>query len=285
MYLTKFDPWGSSLCTCPLKYSLAPYTGCFHGCLYCYITSYIPRAFEPRPKKNFLKVLTKELKKANKDLPVSLSNSSDPYIPLEKDLYLTKKALMMLFEAGFKILITTKSTLVLRDLEILKAAKAAVAISICTLDGEVARIIEPYAPSPVDRLKAVKELSDEKIKVLVRLDPIIPGLTDDVHSMTDVIEASKEAGAFGITASTFKPRWDSLRRMSEAFSSLCSKWEKIYLAKKARVMYAPENYRYEIMCLLKEMCDGLSLSFATCREGFFKLHTASSCDGTHLIGS
>ncbi|RLF51539.1 MAG: radical SAM protein, partial [Thermoplasmata archaeon] len=71
-YIKEFDPWNSPYCTCPPKYSLNPYTGCDHCCIYCYITSYIPNAFQVRTKKDFFKKLQKDVKKIDKNKVVSL---------------------------------------------------------------------------------------------------------------------------------------------------------------------------------------------------------------------
>ncbi|MDI6639569.1 MAG: hypothetical protein QMD78_01965, partial [Methanocellales archaeon] len=87
--IRKFDPWGDPLCTCPPKYSFSPYTGCSHRCAYCYITSYIPNAFNCRPKKDLLKRVKKDVSKVDLAIPISISNSSDPYPPEEKDVLLT----------------------------------------------------------------------------------------------------------------------------------------------------------------------------------------------------
>ena len=95
-YIKEFDPWSSSLCTCPSKYSLNPYTGCNHSCIYCYITSYIPNAFHVRIKKDLLKKLNKDIKNIDKNRIISLSNSSDPYPTVEKELMVTRKILGIL---------------------------------------------------------------------------------------------------------------------------------------------------------------------------------------------
>jgi len=121
-----FDPWRSSLCTCPPKYSLNPYTGCQYGCRYCYITSYIPRGFNPRPKKDFLRRLEREVASLEERLPIAISYSTDPYQPLEKIYGYTREALKILREYGVPTLITTKSTLVERDIDILMEMDTAV---------------------------------------------------------------------------------------------------------------------------------------------------------------
>ncbi|RLF50391.1 MAG: radical SAM protein, partial [Thermoplasmata archaeon] len=146
-YIKEFDPWHSTYCTCPPKYSLNPYTGCDHCCIYCYITSYIPNAFQVRTKKDFFKKLQKDVKKIDKNKVVSLSNSSDPYPTVEKKLGITRKTLEILSHNQVKYQIVTKSNLVLRDLDILKQSKTCVAITITTLKEKIAKKLEPNAPS------------------------------------------------------------------------------------------------------------------------------------------
>src|SRR5512137_228217 len=96
MILTPFDPWKSSLCTCPSKLSLNPYTGCPHGCLYCYASSYIPHFSRCRPKSDLLKRLAREAARIRPGSLVAMSNSSDPYPLLEEKLLLTRSSLEIL---------------------------------------------------------------------------------------------------------------------------------------------------------------------------------------------
>ena len=147
-YLRRFDPWKGKYCSCGPKYSLAPYTGCDHGCLYCYITTYIPDAFNCRPKRDFIRILERELRKADNSIPVSISNSSDPYPTLESKHKLTRAALGLLNEYTFKVLLVTKSDIVLRDLDLITAGNTAVTMTINTVDDALARRLEPGAPPP-----------------------------------------------------------------------------------------------------------------------------------------
>jgi len=91
MILRAFDPWKSELCTCPDKLSLNPYTGCPHGCLYCYASSYIPCFSSCRPKADLLRRLDREAARIGPGPFVAISNSSDPYPPMEEDLGLTRQ--------------------------------------------------------------------------------------------------------------------------------------------------------------------------------------------------
>ena len=137
--LREFDPWKSNLCSCSKKYSLSPYTGCSHQCRYCYITSYIPNAFNCRVKKDLLKNLESDLKKADKNLVISISNSSDAYPPIDRNEKLTREVIKLLINNDFKFQIITKSDLIIRDIDILKKARTAISMTITTLNKKIAK--------------------------------------------------------------------------------------------------------------------------------------------------
>lgn len=148
MYIRPFDPWKSKLCTCPFKYTLNPYTGCDHACVYCYITSYIPNAFKVRPKKNLLIQVERELRKFDKRYIIAMSYSSDPYPTIEKELGITRKVLELFRRYDVRCLILTKSDIFERDIDILKELRCAVGVTVTTIDERKAKLLEPNAPLP-----------------------------------------------------------------------------------------------------------------------------------------
>ena len=172
--IREFDPWGDPLCTCPKKYSFSPYAGCDHRCLYCYITSYIPRAFECRPKKDIVERAERNLQHINKNLAISMANSSDPYPQVESKLKLTHSCLELFARERCRVLVITKSDLVARDADLLVQMPAAVSMTITTLNEKLSQRLEPNAPSPKRRLNAIKTLVSRGVPVAIRLDPIIP---------------------------------------------------------------------------------------------------------------
>ncbi len=281
----RFDPWRSPLCTCPPKYSLQPYTGCSHYCLYCYATAYIGRR-RSTPKKRLMERLRRDLRKLPPDSLVELSTSSDPYPPLEARLGLTRRCLRAIAAAGHRILVTTKGSLVARDSDILSRARAAVMITITTMDEGLASKLEPGAPPPAERIRALKTLHDAGVPVGVRLDPLLPGLNDDADSVRDVLEAAKSAGAETVTCSTYKARPDNLRRVLEAFPELEERYRRMYVREGVWMhgyWYLQAEARRRILEAVREVAVRLGLGFATCREGFNTMNTAGSCDGSHLI--
>ncbi|ACB39152.1 Radical SAM domain protein [Pyrobaculum neutrophilum V24Sta] len=282
-----FDPWRNPLCTCPPKYGLNPYTGCGHGCLYCYITSYIPNAFSPRPKEGLAERVRRDLEKIPRGAVVALSNSSDPYTPPEATLGLTRKVLHILLERGYRVLITTKSPLVLRDLDLFRRyrGRVVVQITITTLRSDVAAALEPGAPQPAGRLEAVRRLSAEGVPVGVRLDPIVPYVNDGVENIEEVAAAA--AGAAQLVASTYKAKPDSLARLRRAFPDKAPLWRRLYF-EEGRYFhgqwYAAESYRRNVLELAAAAARRHGLQFTVCREEFTDLNTPGAyCDGSHLL--
>ena len=115
-----FDPWKSKLCTCPEKYSVSAYTGCGHGCLYCYASSYIRDFYHPRPKRDFIARLKKDLRKIPPGSLLTMANSSDPYLPLEEVHGLTRQSLELLSTFNVSIMLVTKSARILKDIDIIR---------------------------------------------------------------------------------------------------------------------------------------------------------------------
>lgn len=281
--ITWFDPWKNALCTCPKKYSLNPYTGCDHFCRYCYITSYIPRGFSVREKKNYFQRLRKELPRINFNFPIAMSNSSDPYPRIEKTQKITRKTLEIMKDFPVKLIITTKSDIIARDVDLLKEMQVAVMFTITTLDEDIATKLEPYAPLPHQRIDAAKKLIENGVPVGVRLDPIILGINDSYESIKSIIKDCARIRCKHVVSSTYKPRPDNWKRMSSAFPEIMKKTKKFYTEKIGHTTYLQKNYRRKIMETVRNLAGEYKLTFATCREGFVDLHTAKSCDGTHLI--
>ena len=282
-----FDPWASPLCTCPAKYSLQPYTGCSHFCLYCYATAYIGRR-PSTPKKSFIRNLRHDLAFINKSLVIELSTSSDPYPPVEKWLLLTRLTLEVLAEASARVLITTKSGLVARDRDILGRIGAGVMITITTLNEELARRMEPGAPPPRERLLAMRRLREAGIRVGARIDPVIPGLNDDPGELRELVAAVAEHGGEHVVTSTYKARPDNLARMMEAFPENRGLWRRLYVEQGERIhgyRYLPRVIRERLLRPVTAEAARLGLTYAVCREGLYgrEFFNAPSCDGSHLV--
>jgi DNA repair photolyase len=271
-----FDPWKGKFCTCPPKYTLNPYTGCRHGCLYCYITSFIPQASVVREKPHLLKTVKREIQKLEPRY-LSLSNSSDPYPRKEEEKKHTRAILEICRDYGFPVLLITKSPLVVRDSDILQTMPAVVSITITTIDPEKAKILEPDAPSPEKRLWALQKLAQANIPTVLRLDPIIPGLNDDPGEWEKIFQIL-QSFTRQVVVSTFKPRADSWKRMTAAFPYLSST-RSHYTQRVGNSFYLEIQKRKEILQTLKDMAHTYGMFFSSCREGFPEWNDLH-CDGS-----
>lgn len=191
----------------PFTYSVNPYRGCEHGCIYCYARlshEYLGFSagldFETKItfKPEADKLLEKELiKKSYVPDVINFSGNTDCYQPAERRLLLTRKCLGVVSRFNNPFMIITKSTLIQRDIDIisLNAAKqlAAVGITISTLNPELAAMLEPRAAAPSARIKTIEKLTEAGIPVSIIASPIIPGLTDT--EVPQILEAGKKAGA------------------------------------------------------------------------------------------
>lgn len=280
MLLTPFDPWKSKLCTCPEKLSFNPYTGCDHGCLYCYASSYIINFNNCRAKKNLIYRLKKEASNLTGEL-VSMSNSSDPYPKLEQKMGLTKKCLEIFAESNCKLQIITKSDLIIRDLDILKIIPCVVSVSVLTINDKKSKMLEPGAPISSRRFKVIEALVKEGIPTTVRIDPVIPFLNDDLTSLVNLI---KKLGVLHITCSTYKVKPDNWKRFSQVFPKVANKLKPYYFTEGERFgrsLYLPKNIRYSLMKKTQKLVEQNNLKFGCCREGF-KLNS-TVCDGSWVI--
>ncbi|NJE60404.1 radical SAM protein [Thermococcus sp. 21S7] len=278
MYIRPFDPWKAKLCTCPFKYTLNVYTGCDHACVYCYITSYIPNAFRVRIKEGLLPKLERELRRLDRRHIIALSYSSDPYPTIERELGITRNVLKLFKRYDVRCLLLTKSEVFVRDLDVLSELKCAVGITVTTVDKRKAKLLEPNAPSPKARIKALEKAKESGIPVYARIDPIIPFYTwEDFDETLDALSFVSH-----ITVSTLKLRPDSRKRMFAKFPGLMEKlWPLYEMGEKiGGYRYLPHELRFEILREAKKKVLERGITFGSCREEY---HSFPSCDGSHLV--
>lgn len=286
--LAPFDPWKSSLCTCPSKLSLNPYTGCSFKCLYCYATSYIG-VRDSTPKRDFERRLRRDLARYPAWMPINIGTSSDPYPPEEIVYRLTRRALEILVPLGRRVLITTKGTLYARrDLGLIRKGNVAVTPTITTLSSHIALLIEPGAPHPRARLEALRAAARSGVPVGVRIDPIIPYVNDDPFELESLVEEVAGAGARFIVTSTYKAKPDNFRRLLSSLGSGAARRLKELYASGERIQgyrYLPKALREKLLAPVVRAARRQGLEYATCREGLTgrEWFNAASCDGTHLI--
>jgi len=191
----------------PGDYSLNPYQGCEHGCVYCYARNTHPYwgysaglDFESKimVKQNAPELLDKALSsKSWKATPIMMSGNTDCYQPIERKTLITRKCLEVFWKHRHPVTLVTKNSLILRDLDILKNLAihklVSVAVSINTLDDALRQRLEPRTSSINKRIQLVRQLAQHGIPVVVLAAPIIPGLND--HDILPLVKKLAEAGA------------------------------------------------------------------------------------------
>jgi len=231
------------------KYCLNPYTGCRHGCLYCYAPVIL--RFSPvsdawgtkvQAKMNIPDVLSKEvLRKRTPVGIVMLGSVTDPYQPCEQELGLTRRCLEILGElpdAGVSIL--TKSALVTRDVDLFRrwisgndepsrtrgnddgidhrpGTRLSVGFTITLLDDDIAKAFEPGASLPSERLKAAKCLVQEGIPVWVFVAPVLPGVGDRRESLQGLLSAIRDAGILRVSFDRLNPYPRSVALLQDTY--------------------------------------------------------------------
>jgi DNA repair photolyase len=230
----------------PFRWTINPYRGCEFGCKYCYarythefMELRDPEAFE---RKIFAKAFDavrfrEELRALPLGETVALGTATDPYQPAERRYGVTRKMLEVFANmAGFRLGITTKSDLIARDLELLKEVSRrhylTVSVTVTTVDGELARALEPMAPRPDLRLAAVRSLADAGLKVVVGCAPVMPLINDTEQSLDDLARAAASAGAVALWANVLflKPCAYQvfLPFLEERFPALVRKYRERY---------------------------------------------------------
>ncbi|MCP8311552.1 MAG: radical SAM protein [Candidatus Methylarchaceae archaeon HK02M1] len=180
-----------------LDYSLNPYFGCEHGCIYCYSPSVFRNEKIARNWGNFVKakinivdVLSKQLKKIPKGV-VGISTVTDPYQPLEAKLQLTRKCIEVLSANNFPISIQTKSDLVLRDKDLIKPERFDIGVTIITLDNDLSKKLGSKTYSPESLIQVLEEFSDKGVDTWIFLGPIIPEINDDEENISQLVDIAK----------------------------------------------------------------------------------------------
>jgi len=198
----------------PFTWTINPYRGCEFACKYCY-ARYTHEFMEMRNgaefeqkiyvKQHTAELLRRDLRRVEPGEAIALGTATDPYQPAERRYEVTRGILEEFARhRGFELGIVTKSDLIVRDLDLLRALALnnalSIHITVTTMNVELARILEPRAPRPDLRIDAVRRLSEAGINVGVSSSPVLPGITDSALGLEDVVRAAAAAGARHIFA-------------------------------------------------------------------------------------
>ncbi len=203
---------------------------------------------------------------------------------MEAEAGLTRKCLEILSGHDCRIQIITKSTLATRDTALLSKVPCTVALTITTDDENTAKLLEPYAPSPTERLKTVEKLTSKGIPVSVRVDPVIPFVNDNPERL---IAALASIGVKHVTSSTYKVKPDNWRRLATAMPQVAERLQPLYFEqgeKTGGYLLLPTDLRLKLMSNIRRLAMENGMKFGVCREGLAQLNTAS-CDGSWLLST
>jgi DNA repair photolyase len=275
-------------------WSINPYIGCAFGCAYCYaryahryviernVTAHpeqrqLREAFETLPpwlaferqifvKENAAEVLRKTLRHGSdkhlnllKGEGIGIGTATDPYQPAERRFRVTRGILEVLAEhEGLRAWIITKSPLVTRDIDLLRRIARnntiSVHISLITIDRDLARRLEPRAPTPEARLRALARLREHGIEAGINVMPVLPGITDRPQQLEPLIKAVASAGATYLNACALRLRSAARQRylpfIEQEFPELAPRYRATY----AHGHHAGERYREGLSRYFSKMC-------------------------------
>ncbi len=222
------------------NYTMNIYKGCCHGCIYCDSRSAcygVERFDVVRAKENALAIIGRELKSKRRTGVIGTGAMSDPYNPLEKEYRLTRGALELINANKFGVSIATKSDLITRDIDVLKAiakhSPVLVKITVTTAEDELCQKLEPNVSVSSKRMAAIKELSDNGIFTGILLMPVLPFLEDTEENISAIVRLASENGAkfiypaFGVTLRQNQRDW-FYQKLDELFPALKQKYIRQY---------------------------------------------------------
>jgi len=275
-------------------WSINPYIGCAFGCAYCYaryahryvmeraatdekMTADLGIAYEKLPpwlafernifvKKNAPEVLSRTLRfgsdrhlKLLEGETIVIGTATDPYQPAERRFRVTRGILEVLADhPGLSVVVITKSPLVTRDIDLLsriaRHSELCVHISLITLNRDLARRIEPRAPTPEARVRALARLREAGIEAGINCMPVLPGITDNPSDLEALVKRVAEAGAIYVGACAVRLKFTARQRyipfIEKEFPHLAERYRNTY----ASSAYAGEKYREGLARFFDKLC-------------------------------
>lgn len=257
----------------PFEWTLNPYRGCTHACHYCFARRYHSQfeldsddqfASVILVKTNFVSALTRELDHPSwQREQVALGTATDPYQPIEGHYRLTRGALGALARASTPVGIVTKGPMIVRDRDLLQElsarTKCAVYMSVPTVDESAWRTLEPGTAPPLQRLRAVRELTDAGVNIGVLMAPIVPGFSSSRSKVERTIKTIADHGARFIGCNVMYleagTRDHFMTFLAREFPAMTPRFERLYTKK-----YPPESYRREIKAMVQVLQDRYGLA-------------------------
>jgi DNA repair photolyase len=252
----------------PFTHTINPFRGCEFACRYCYarythefLELRAPEDFERKIyfKQNAAWLLTQELARLKPGTEIALGTATDPYQPLERKQRITRSLLEVFARtSGFKLGIVTKSTLIVRDLDLLKEIagrhRLTVHVTVTTTNARLARTLEPRAPRPDLRMRTVAQLREAGIRTGVMCSPLMPGITDMRASIGAVARAAAAADASFFVAGALFLKECSLPTFLEFVREHFPKQLNAYKNRYSGSAFVSAEYRTKVADLVAEVC-------------------------------
>jgi DNA repair photolyase len=252
-----------------LYYTMNLYRGCQHQCIYCDSRSecYQIENFnqDVLVKVNAIELLRRELAGKRVIGTIGTGSMNDPYMPLETEVRLTRRALEVIAGSGFPVHVITKSDLVLRDVDLLeeigRKTYAAVSFTITSADDLLSRKVEPGAPVSSRRLAALGNLSQRGLLSGVTLMPVLPFIEDTEENIRTIVRLAHEAGAryilpaFGMTLRD-RQRAYYYDKLDHLFPGLRERYAKAF----GESYSAPARNARQLGQVFNELCERLGLA-------------------------
>ena len=249
------------------------YRGCTHGCIYCDARStcyQMDHAFEDiAVKVNAPELLEQALRRKRSRCMIGTGAISDPYLPLERELRLTRRCLELIDAYDFGLSIQTKSDLILRDLDLLKSinrkTKCVVQMTLTTYDEALCRILEPHVCTTARRIEVLKQMQESGIPTIVWLTPILPFLNDTEENIRHLLDACRDAGVYGVV--TFGigvtlrdgDRQYFYQKLDEHFPGMKERYIQTY----GSAYMLPSPRERELMALVRRECERAGIEWRT----------------------
>ena len=242
-------------------YSLNCYTGCTHGCIYCYAR--FMQRFHPHPepwgefvdvKVNAVEVLKRQLQQMRPG-EVFVSSACDGWQPIENSRRLTRACCELLMRNGFQVNVLTKSSLILRDLDVFSGHQAQIGITLTTLDESLSKLWEPGSSIIEERFHVIEEAHRKGLRTAVMFGPLLPFLSDGPESIDDLFQkaADLRIDVIWVDALNARPRvWPSVSRLlNKKFPELLSSYRAVLFEHSEREAYLNQLRSYIIRAAKK----------------------------------
>lgn len=283
-------PYISGLCYSVFR--VEPYAECSFACTYCYRRWYAVRG-GVRQVWDFERAAAEVRSSGLVPVPFRVSTLTDPLQPIEEKEKLTLKILEIAERYDYPIVLNTRSTLISKEpwrgriLELAQRGLLVLQISVSTITDEWKKL-EPNAPPPEEVLDAAGRLAERGVPLVIRYQPLIPGLSDVDEIAERAAERFSEVGAQHVVVEYLRIEEHALNfyeKLATSNEPYRLKWEFYGVHGGRGPVKPPLNYREQRIKAISEIMRKKGLKFATCKEGFFSVHNSPDCCGFYLLGA